>query len=66
MKRKHEATLSEFEKLQEAYQVLEVEKEALVLSNTISDGEKRDLENRIYELEVEKAEVDKQAEELRA
>ena len=42
MKRKHEATLSEFERLQEAYQVLESEKDALVLSNSITEGEKKD------------------------
>ena len=41
MKRKHEATLLECERIQEAYDVLELEKEALVLSNTIIDGEKK-------------------------
>ena len=47
MKRKHEATLLEFERLQEAYQVLESEKEALVLSRTIIDGENKDLEDKV-------------------
>ena len=66
IKRKHEATLSEFERLQEAYQVLESEKEALVLSNTIIEGEKKDLENKISELEVQNPATDRQAEELNA
>ena len=52
MKRKHEATLLEFERLQEAYKVLESEKEALVLSNTITEGENKDLESKILELEA--------------
>ena len=60
MKRKHEATLSEFEILQEAYQVLESEKEALVLSNTISEGENKDLENKTYELETQKDATNRQ------
>ena len=66
MKRKHEATLSEFERLQEAYQVLELEKEALVLSNTIIDGENKGLEGNISDLEAQRAATDKQAEELKA
>ena len=66
MKRKHEATLSEFERLQEAYQVLELEKEALILSNTIIDGEKKDLEGNILGLEAQRDATDKQAEELKA
>ena len=66
MKRKHEATRSEFVRLQEAYQVLESEKEDLVLSNTINDGEKKDLENKISELEAQKAATSKQGEELNA
>ena len=66
MKRKHEATLSEFKRIQKAYQVLESEKEALVLSNTINDGENKDIENNISQLEAEKATNDKQAEELNA
>ena len=36
-KRKHEATIPEFEKLQKAYQYLESEKDALVLSITITE-----------------------------
>ena len=66
MKRKHESTLSELERLQEVYQVLELEKEALVLSNTIICGEKKDLEGNISGLEAQRVAVDKQAEELKA
>ena len=66
MKRKDEATLSEFKILQEAYQVLESEKEALVLSNTITEGEKKDLENKISELDAQKVATDRQAEEINA
>ena len=62
MKRKHEATLSEFERLQEAYQVLESKKEALVLSSTIIDGEKKDLDDKVSELEAQKVVAGKQAE----
>ena len=43
-----------------------MEKEALVLSNTIIDGEKKDLENKISELEVQKVATNKQAKELKA
>ena len=38
----------------------------MVLSNTIIDGEKKDLENNILELEAQKATTDKQAKELKA
>ena len=66
MKRKHDATLSYLERLQEAYQGLEEEKEALVLFNTIINGEKKDLEGEISRLETQKAAADKQVEELKA
>ena len=42
-KRKYDATLSNLKRLQEAYQSLEVERESLVLSNTIISGEKKHL-----------------------
>ena len=64
MNKKHEATLSEFERLQKACQALELEKEALVLSNAITKGEKKDLENKISELETQKDAIDRQSEEL--
>ena len=59
MKRKDEATLSKFKRLQEAYQILESENEALVLSNTIIYGENKDLENKILELVAQKAVTDR-------
>ena len=65
-KMKYDATLSDLERLQEAYQILEVERDALVLSNTIISGEKKDLEGNISGLETQKATTDTQEEELRA
>ena len=44
MKRKHEDSLSELEKLREACQILQYDKDALVLSINIIEGEKKDLE----------------------
>ena len=38
----------------------------MVLSNAITHGEKKELENNILELEAQKATYDKQAEELNA
>ena len=66
VKRKHEGIFSYLERLQEAYQVLEAEREALVLSNTMIDGEKKDLEGKISGLETQRAAADKQVEELKA
>ena len=37
-----------------------------MLSNAISEAEKKDLENKIWEVEAQKAGTDKQAEELKA
>ena len=66
MKRKHEATLSYLERLQEAYQILEEGKEALALSNTIIDGEKKDLESNIAGLETQTILANKEVEDLKA
>ena len=52
LKRKHEATLWGFQKLQKAYQYLESEKDALMVSVTITEGENKDLESKILELEA--------------
>ena len=41
LKRKHDDTLSEFEKLREAYQMLKLEKDALTLSAANIEGEKK-------------------------
>ena len=65
LKRKHDDTISEFERLQKAYQYLELEKEALELSTTIMEGEKRDFEGKISELEAQKSAACKQTWELR-
>ena len=62
-KRKYDATLSDLEKLQQDYQILEEEKDALKLSNTILDGEKKDLERNMVDMEVQKSTDDKHAEE---
>ena len=47
LKRKNEETFSEFERLQKAYQYLELEKDALELSIIIMEGEKKYLEDKI-------------------
>ena len=52
LKRKHEETLSEFERLQKKYQYLETDKDALVVQMTIMEGEKRDMEDKVAELEA--------------
>ena len=52
LKRKHDDTFLEFERLKKAYQALESDKDTLVLSVTITDGEKKDLESKILELEA--------------
>ena len=46
-KRKYDATLSDFEKLQQDYQILEEERDALKLSNMTLDGEKNNLESKM-------------------
>ena len=47
-----------------AYQVLELEKDALILLAAITKGEKIDLEIKVSELENKKSIVDKRVEEL--
>ena len=42
-KRKYDATLLDFEKLQEDYQILEEERDDLKLSNMTLDGQKKNL-----------------------
>ena len=66
LKRKHEVTLSEFERLQKDYQDLELEKHALILSVMTIEGEKKYFENKVAELETQKYVASKQAEELNA
>ena len=48
------------------YQALDSEKEALELSTTIMEGEKKNVENNISELEAHKYAPSRQEEELRA
>ena len=52
------------EKLKEAYKILESNKDALVLSTTITERDKRDLENKVSELENQRATTDKTVEKL--
>ena len=49
-KRKYDSTLSNLEKLQQDYQILEAEKDALEFSNTILCGEKKDIERNMEEM----------------
>ena len=65
LKIKHEANFSEFENLQKDYQHLESEKDAMVLSVTISEGEKKDFERKISELEARKYAATRQMGEIR-
>ena len=51
LKRKHEDILSEIEKSKEACQTLQSDKDALVLSISIIEGEKKDLEKQVEEVE---------------
>ena len=59
LKRKHDDTLLEFERLKKAYQALESDKDALVLLVTITEGEKKDLESKVLELETQKSAASK-------
>ena len=49
LKRKHEDILSEIEKSKEACQILQSDKDALVLWVDIMEGEKRNLEKQVVE-----------------
>ena len=66
LKRKHEDILSELEKLREACQILQSDKDALVLSVNIIEGEKKDLEKQIVEVEQKGDAAIKRVEELEA
>ena len=65
LKRKHEATIYKFERLQKAYKVLEGETDSLELLVTIMEGVKKDLEDKVSELEAQKSAVNKQEKEMR-
>ena len=57
-KRKYEATLSDYEKLQQDYKILWEERDNLKQSNMTLYREKRNLESKIAEMEVQKSAVD--------
>ena len=64
LKRKHEDSLSELEKFRETCHILQSDKDALVLSVNIIEGEKRDLEKRAAEVEQKGDVANKRVEEL--
>ena len=51
LKRKHEDILSELEKLREACQILQSNKDSCVLSINIIEGEKKDLKKQVAKVE---------------
>ena len=64
-KRKYEATLSNYEKLQQDYQILGEKRDNLKQSNMTLDREKHKLESKITEMDAQKLKADQQAEEHR-
>ena len=60
-KRKYDATLSDLERLQEVYQVLEAERDPLVLPNNIISWEKKYLQGKIAGPETQRASADKES-----
>ena len=54
LKRNYDDSLSSFERLREACQDLESYKDALIPSSAIIEGEKRDLESKVSDLETQK------------
>ena len=65
LKRKHEDSLSVLEKFREACHILQSDKDALVLSVNIIEGEKRDLEKRAAEVEQKENAANKRVKELK-
>ena len=64
LKRKHEDSLSELEKFREACPIMQSDKDALVFSINIIEGEKRDLEKRVLEVEKKGEAANRRVEEL--
>ena len=64
-KRKYEATLSDYEKLQDDYQILGEERDTLKLSNMTLDREKHKLESKWAYMEAHKSTVDQQTEQCK-
>ena len=62
-KRKYEDTLSDYEKLQQEYQIVEEERDTLKLSNMNLSKEKGELENKIAEMETQKSTADQWVEQ---
>ena len=65
LKIKHEATLSEKERLQKEYQDLEIEKDSLEVHVMIIEGEKKYFEAKISELESRESATSQHMMELR-
>ena len=61
-KRNYVATHLDLEKILLDYQVLEAEKDSLELSNTILDGETKELERKVEDMEIQRSTTDKKAE----
>ena len=64
LKRKYDDTLSEFERLREACQAIELDNDALILLSEITKGEKRDLESKVSDLETQKKVANQRPKEL--
>ena len=64
LKRKHKDILSEIENSREACQILQYEKDALVLSVNIIEGEKKDIEKQVIEAKQKGDAASKRVEEL--
>ena len=66
LKRKHADILSEIEKSKEACQILQYDKDSLILSANSIEGEKKDLEKQVEEAEKKGDATNKRIEELEA
>ena len=60
-KRKYEDTLSDFERLQQRNQILEVQRDSLKSSNEERSKDKGSLDNKVVELELQKTSFDGRA-----
>ena len=65
-KRKYEATLFDYEKLQQDYQNLGEERDALKFANMDLEKEKQELGRRVAEMEAQKSTTSLQAEQYEA
>ena len=53
LKIKYDDTLTELERLKEAYQILKSDKDSLILSATITEGEKNVLEDKVVDIRTQ-------------